>query len=92
MEDIRYSLPLAYCDPAFRVCLDEAINTLELVENFNRLYGAKLMSNGKPSDKDMRAFVEFVHDGIYLRIPADAIHSLRACALAAPQSQAEQGA
>lgn len=32
---MRFGLPMAYADPAFRACLDEAIETTELVENFD---------------------------------------------------------
>lgn len=71
----RLPLPQAYGDPAFHACLAEAINTPEMVANFDRLYKATLTT--KPNDADMGAFVRFVHDGIYLRLPDDAIHSLR---------------
>ena len=33
-------------------------------------------ATGKQQD-DMRAFVAFVHDAIYLRLPSEAIHALR---------------
>lgn len=75
MDAQRLPLPQAYADPAFHACLAEAINTPELAENFDRLYHATLTT--KPNDKDMGAFVRFVHDGIYLRLPDEAIHSLR---------------
>lgn len=84
----RLPLPTAYIDPAFMVCLHEAISTPELVQSFDRLYGATLMSRatsiehavdratGKARD-DMRAFVEFVHRYIYLALADEAIESLR---------------
>ena len=90
----RPPLPIAYADPAFMACLLESIDTPELVAQFNRLYGATLgarattieqlidRATGKERD-DMRAFTEFVHFSIYTRIPDEAIHSLRAAALAA---------
>jgi hypothetical protein len=77
--DIRLPMPAAYGDPAFGVCLHEAIATDELVTQFDRLYGATLRS--KATQEDMGKFVAFVHDSIYLRLPADAIHALRATAM-----------
>ena len=76
---LRLPLPAAYADQAFMACLNEAIDTPELVEQFDRLYGASL-TLGKAADGDMRAFVKFVHDSVYLRLPDEAIHSLRASA------------
>lgn len=75
MSADRLPLPQAYGDPAFHACLAEAIETPELVANFDRLYKATLST--KHTDADMGAFVRFVHDGIYLRLPDEAIHSLR---------------
>lgn len=84
----RFALPAAYADLAFMRSLHEAIETPELVSNFNRLYGASLgagtpleraidQATGKSED-DMRAFIDFVHDSIYLRLPDEAIEALRA--------------
>ncbi len=78
---MRLPLPLAYADPAFMKCLDEAIELPELVQQFDRLCKCSLSAARKD---DMRKFVEFVHDGIYLRLPDEAIHSLRVKALAQP--------
>lgn len=91
---VRLPIPAAYCDPAFVMCLHGAIDIPELVSEFNRLYGATLgarttaieqmvdKATGK-ADDDMRAFAEFVHDSVYTHLPDEAIHSLRAGALAA---------
>jgi len=87
-NSIRLPLPAAYVDAAFLACLQHAIETRELVEQFDRLYGASLVSRASPFDQavdlatgkteaDMRALVEFVHDCIYLRLPDEAIESLR---------------
>ena len=88
LPDVRAGLPMAYGDPAFAACLREAIETPELVAQFDRLYGANLVTRqaplasmidkatGKQAD-DMRGFVEFVHNAIYLRLPSEAIHALR---------------
>lgn len=76
---MRLPLPMAYADPAFTACIAAAIETPELVEQFDRLYGVHITS-GSPAEADMRAFVSFVHDGIYLRLPDEVIHSLRAFA------------
>lgn len=95
MSTDRLPLPLALTDPAFTRCAHEAIETPELVENFNRLYGASV-GRGTPlereidsvtgkSDDDMRAFINFVHDGIYLRVPDETIEAFRAAASLAPQ-------
>ena len=89
LADPRLPLPLAYADPAFTACLEDVIATPEFVQNFDRLYGANLQLKGSPidvaidkacgrHDSDMEAFVDFVHDSIYLRLPDDAIESLRA--------------
>lgn len=90
----RLPMPAAYCDPAFVVCLRGAIDIPELVSEFNRLYGATLgarataieqmvdKATGK-ADDDMRAFAKFLHDCVYTRLSDEAIHSLRAGALAA---------
>ncbi len=85
---MRLALPAAYADSAFLRCLLEAIDTPELVSNFDRLYGATLTARTSPiarmvdeatgkREDDFRAFVEFVHYGIYLRLPDDAIEALR---------------
>lgn len=91
---VRLSMPAAYCDPAFVACLHESIGIPELVAQFNRLYGATLgarataieqmvdKATGK-ADDDMRGFAKFVHDCVYTRLSDEAIHSLRAGALAA---------
>lgn len=71
----RLPLPLAYIDPAFLRCLDGAIETTELVEQYDRLYGTSLMR--KPNAVDMRFFVEHVHDVVYMRLPDEAIVGLR---------------
>lgn len=81
----RLPFPAAHIDPAFQACLLEAAAEPELVEQFCRLYGSSLNSD-KRSDDDMRAFAEFVHFSIYTRLPDEAIHSLRAAALAAAAS------
>lgn len=74
-EVIRLPLPAAYCDPAFCRCLEEAISTPEFVENYDRLYGATIKL--RPNQGDLRAFVEHVHEIIYLRLSDEAIAALR---------------
>lgn len=71
----RFQFPVVYADPAFIRCVDAAINDPEFVENFDRLAGTTLCQS--PSKKDMRHFVEHVHDAIYMRISDDAIAGLR---------------
>ncbi|WP_287142474.1 hypothetical protein [Delftia sp.] len=77
---VRLPMPAAYCDPAFVACLTEAAGEPQMVAAFNRLYGATL---GSGNDDDMRGFAKFVHDCVYTRLSDEAIHSLRAGALAA---------
>jgi hypothetical protein len=88
LPDVRLSLPAAHGDPAFQACLRESIETPELVAGFDRLYGANLVTRRAPIDamidkatgkqeNDVRAFVAFVHDCIYLRLPSEAVHALR---------------
>lgn len=86
MHADRLPMPAAYADPAFMACINEAINTPELLTEFDRLYGADLSTN-KPKDGDMRAFVGFVHKSVYLCLPDDAIHSLRVCGLTARKAK-----
>lgn len=74
-EIVRLPLPAAYLDPAFRRCLDDAIEEPEFVQNFDRLYGTSLWR--RPNRDDMRAFVKHVHDIMYLRLPDEAIVGLR---------------
>jgi len=88
MPDLRWPLPQAHGDPAFQAFLRESIEVPELIAQFDRLYGANLVTRqaplsamidaatGKQQD-DMRAFVAFVHECIYLRLPSEAIHALR---------------
>ena len=45
-------------------------------------------ATGKHED-EMRAFVRFVHDGVYLRLPDRAIHSLRVVAIGAHDDKHE---
>lgn len=73
----RLALPAAYADPAFVACLMEAVSTPDLLDQFDRLYGAR-MATGKASHQEMDRFTQFVHDSVYLRLPDEAIHSLRA--------------
>ena len=77
-EMVAPSLPMsaAYFDPAFINCLSSAIAEPELVNQFCRLYGSKL-NTPRRTEKDMRAFAEFVHSSIYLCLPDEAIESLR---------------
>lgn len=90
MQAPRFPLPLAYTDPAFMKCIVESCRTPELIEQFDRLTGCKLsaLSQRTPiermvdevtgfRDDQMRQFVEFVHDSIYLRMPDEAINALR---------------
>lgn len=94
LPDIQFPLPQAYGDPAFIACLHESIGAPELVKNFDRLYGCNLSGQGTALDRmidkstgridgDMNKFVEFVHDCIYLRLPADSIRGLRMAAMGA---------
>ncbi|WP_287820118.1 hypothetical protein [Achromobacter sp.] len=73
----RLPLPAAYLDPAFVRCLHEAVSEVELVAQFDRLYGANMLNEDR-TKADMRAFAEFVHDCVYSRLPDEAIWSLRA--------------
>lgn len=88
---MRLPLPACYIDPAFHRCLNECIETPELVENFDRLYGATLAARKSPietmvdvatgkREDDMRAFTAFVHDSVYLRLSDAALESLREAA------------
>lgn len=85
---MKAPIQIAYTDPAFIACLHEAIGNQELVSNFDRLRGATLTTRksqieamvdtatGKQHE-DIKSFTEFVHDAIYMRLPSDAIESLR---------------
>lgn len=64
----------------FAVCLREAVGTIELVRQFDRLYGTHLATRqatinsmideatGK-HDADMQAFLRFVWNFVFLRLP-----------------------
>lgn len=91
----RLPLPAAYTDPAFNKCLFEAASTPEFIENFDRLTGSQVGRIGAGSvieqmidqatgfrDEQIRKFVEFVHDSVYLRLPHEAIHAIRLSSLA----------
>jgi hypothetical protein len=65
---------------SYAVCLQEAAGTVELVREFDRLYGARLVSRTTPIeqmvdeatgklDDDMQAFLRFVWNFIFLRTP-----------------------
>ena len=71
----RLPLPAALMDPAFIACMRESIDTPELIVQFERLYSVRVLHGG------IGAFVDFVHDSVYMRLPDDALHSLRANAL-----------
>lgn len=88
----RLPMPQAMGDPAMVRCAQEAIETPEIVENFDRLYGATLGGRVTPLERaidvctgkrrdDMEKFMRFVHHSIYLRLPDEAIHALRAAAI-----------
>ncbi|MEJ5148982.1 hypothetical protein [Comamonas sp. MYb396] len=83
MTASRLPLPMAYADPAFEACIAVALDTPELITQFDRLYGARLMS-GKPSKADMRGFVGFVHRCLYLAVSDECIHSMRMKAVSFP--------
>lgn len=86
----RLPLPLAYADPAFMKCIEEASSTPELIQAFDNLTGCKIGALAQRTpiermvdevtgfrDDQMRQFVEFVHGSIYLRLPDEAIHAFR---------------
>jgi hypothetical protein len=58
-------------DPWFHACLREAINTPDLLEQFDRLYGYKTVTGR--DEAGVRAFVQWVAEHVYCRIerPAD---------------------
>ena len=87
---MRFPLPVAFADPAFKLCVLEAADTPEMVEGFDRLYGGHLGRIFTESpieymvdkatgfrDEQFLKFAEFVHQFIYLLLPDDAIVSLR---------------
>lgn len=80
MTASRLPLPMAYADPAFDACIAVALDTPELITQFDRLYGAELMS-GKANEGDMRVFVNFDRC-LYLALPDESIHSMRRAAIA----------
>lgn len=84
MAELRQEVRDALADGWFHVCLLESIGEAELVENFERLSGTKLMLPAPrspiermvdeacgvhPFDQNgMRRFVEFVYDCVYTRL------------------------
>lgn len=98
LPDLRAALPMAYGDPAFQACLRASFEAPELVAQFDRLYGANLVTRQEPlaamidkatgkQEDDMRAFAAFVHDSVYLRLPSEAIHALRLANMPGEPSQ-----
>ena len=85
MTASRLPLPMAYADPAFSACIAVALDTPELITQFDRLYGARLMS-GKPSQADMGGFVNFVHRCLYMAVSDECIHSMRMKAVSSAHS------
>lgn len=84
----RLPFPQACLDGAFILCLEEALQTPELIENFDRLYGASLCGRQTPIERmvdkatgklqeDVQAFARFVHDSVYMRLDDEAIFALR---------------
>lgn len=81
MQAERLPLPAAYMDPAFHACCSGVLDNRDLLTELDRLYGTRLLSGKKPSDADMQKLAEFVHDGIYMRLPDESIHAIRAAIL-----------
>jgi hypothetical protein len=88
---LRAQLPGAYLDPAFMACVHQTVSTPELVEQFDRLYGADLSRRRTPidqmvdaasgkKDSDIASFMRFVHDAVYMRVSDEIIIELRASA------------
>lgn len=84
----RLPMPQAVLDPAFLACLDEAVATPELIEQFDRLKGTSLSGGRSPIEQmvdratgklaeDAAEFSAFVHDCVYLRLPDEVIGALR---------------
>jgi len=96
----RYPLPHAYVDPAFIGCLSAALASDEMLSNFDRLRGTSLVrplpplsqlideATGKRDD-DVRAFVDFVHDAVYMRMPDQVIAEMRAAHAQAAAARGE---
>ncbi len=64
----------------FAACLHESAGVTELMREFDRLYGASLVSRTTPigrmvdettgkRDEDMQAFLRFVWNSVFLRVP-----------------------
>lgn len=65
---------------SFAACLDQALGCEELLIQFDRLYGATLVSRTAPIERmadeatgkqadDIRAFLRFVWNDVFLRTP-----------------------
>jgi hypothetical protein len=96
--DTRFPLPQAYADPAFMACLHETIETPELIKNIDRLYGTRLSSLGSRSplermvddvtgfqNSQIEQLIMFVHEFVYFRVPAKALHAYRFADLLKPE-------
>lgn len=83
--------PIGPCimDPAFHGCVRASLDTPELVENFDRLYGYNLSRRGTPievavdditgrTEAGVRAFMVFVRDCVYTRLAPDVLAEIRA--------------
>lgn len=85
MTASRLPLPMAYADPAFDACIAMALDTPDLVAEFDRLYDADVMS-GKPSHAEISIFTNFVHRCLYMAVSDECIHSMRMKAVSSAHS------
>ena len=86
VRDDERMTPEHYCATrsdglSYAMCLRETAGTMELVREFDRLYGTRLVSRTTPIDRmideatgklddDIQAFLRFVWNFVFLRTPA----------------------
>ena len=74
-------LMAAFEHPAYWQCVSAALDSYDLVEQFDRICRTNLLGRGAPIEllidagtgrleRDVLLFLEFVHDAIYSRLPA----------------------
>jgi hypothetical protein len=63
----RFPLPMAFADPAFMRCIEEASSTPELITEFDRLYGCKVgrIGFGAPIEQLIDRVTGFQNDQIH---------------------------
>lgn len=86
-EELSEGVRSVFEVPAYWQCVSAALDSRELVEQFDRLHGTNLLGKGTPIERmidqttgklvrDVFRFLEFVYEAIYSRLPPEAFEVL----------------